>query len=85
MIELRRVGKASARPFVDPYTIARCVEVLDRRGEAWAAAVLGRNIDRRSLGVPARPHLRAGEAHTIVAADYAEGEYTAEAIWNASS
>jgi hypothetical protein len=72
LIELRRESKTAAGPFVDPNVIAQCERVLDRRGEAWAAAVLGRDISRRSIGVSHRPYLNPGEERTLVAADHEE-------------
>lgn len=72
LIELRRDGKNRDRGFVDPHVLRRCTDVLDRRGEAWAATVLGRDISRRSVGVPHRPYLYAGEPHALVAADAEE-------------
>lgn len=59
LIELRRDGKSRDHGFVDPHVLRRCTDALDRRGEPWAAAVLGRDISRRSLGVPHRPYLYA--------------------------
>ncbi|MBU8820876.1 hypothetical protein KL864_33975 [Mycolicibacterium goodii] len=72
LVELRRESQTAKRPFVDPSAIAQCERVLDRRGETWAAAVLGRDISRRSTAVPHRPHLNAGEEHTLIAADQEE-------------
>ncbi|MEE3755360.1 hypothetical protein [Mycobacterium intracellulare] len=77
LIELRREGHASDRaagPFVDPGVIRRCELILDRRGEGWAAAVLGRDISRRSIGVPHRPYLNPGEDRVLVAADAEEDQ-----------
>lgn len=82
-MELRREGNAQVQRFVDPDVIARCIEVLDRRGEPWAAAILGRDLLRRSLIRSDRPYLLAGEEHTLVAADSVETECAAEAIWEA--
>lgn len=72
LVELRREGKAADGPFVDPRVLQRCCDVLDRRGESWAAAVLGRDISRRSLSVPQRPYLLPGEDRVLVAADLEE-------------
>ena len=72
LAELRRHGQDANRAgggFVDPSVLRRCQEALDRRGEEWAAAVLGRDIARRSPTVVHRPYLLAGEDHTLVAAD----------------
>lgn len=72
LVDLRAEGIAQRSRFVDPVVIAKCSRVLDRRGELWAASVLGRDISRRSLGVPSRPYLRDGEEYVLVAADGAE-------------
>lgn len=75
LTELRQASRAVCRDtggFVDPHMVRRCEGVLDRRGEAWAAAVLGRDITRRSSTVSHRPYLLAGEDHTLVAADAEE-------------
>jgi hypothetical protein len=75
LVELRQAGRVADRGaggFVDPYILQRCEGVLDRRGEHWAAAVLGRDITRRSLTVAHRPYLLTGEDHTLVAADAEE-------------
>lgn len=74
LVELRRWGLAQRTQFVDPTAVRRCCEVLDRRGEVWAAAVLGRDISRRSMAVPTRPFLNLGEGHTLLAADKAEDD-----------
>lgn len=81
LVELRREGNAQVQRFVDPDVIARCLEVLDRRGEPWAGAILGRDLSRRSLIRRERPYLLAGEDYTLVAADRVETECAAEAIW----
>lgn len=75
LVELRRSGQDASRTgggFVDPFVLRRCQEALDRRGEDWAAAVLGRDIGRRSPMVVHRPYLMDGEDHTLVAADAEE-------------
>lgn len=72
LVELRRESHTANSLFVDPHAIAHCERVLDRRGETWAAAVLGRDISRRSIAVSHRPHLNAGEEHTLIAADQEE-------------
>lgn len=80
LVELREEGIAADRdngPFPDPRVLHQCVAVLDRRGEPWAAAVLGRDISRRSLAVPRRPYLRAGEDRTLIAADIEEDRVAA--------
>lgn len=77
LVALRRDGHEAALTggvFVDPHVISQCEQVLDRRGEDWAASVLGRDISRRSLAVAHRPFLNAGEDHTLVAADRAEDQ-----------
>jgi hypothetical protein len=81
LVELRREGNAQVQRFVDPDVIARCLAVLGRRGEPWAAAILGRDLARRSLIRQDRPYLSDGEDYTLIAADRAETEYAAEAIW----
>lgn len=72
LVELRARGHANISRFVDPHAVARCSKVLDRRGEGWAASVLGRDISRRSIGVPNRPYLNDGELWALNAADAAE-------------
>lgn len=75
LVELRKQGRDASRAgggFVDPFVLRRCQDALDRRGEEWAAAVLGRDIGRRSVAVVHRPYLLAGEDHTLVAADAEE-------------
>lgn len=72
LAELRAEGKTKRGPYVDPRVLNRCTGVLDRRGETWAAAVLGRDISRRSLAVPHRPWLNEGEQYILVAADAEE-------------
>lgn len=81
LIELRREGQASGPGngrFVDPTVLHQCLGVLDRRGEPWAASVLGRDLSRRSLGVPHRPYLLPGEDHILVAADSEEDRIAIE-------
>ena len=61
LTQLRAEGAAADRaagPFVDPSILYQATRVLDRRGEAWAATILGRDISRRSLAAPHRPWLR---------------------------
>lgn len=75
LVELRRRGQDADRAggrFVDPFVLRRCQDVLDQRGEEWAAAILGRDITRRSPTVAHRPYLLAGEDHILVAADAEE-------------
>lgn len=79
LVTLRRNGKQAAErdnPFVNPVIISQCAQVLDVRGEAWAATVLGRDLTRRSVGVPHRPYLLPGEPHTLLAADQEEDRLT---------
>lgn len=74
LVELRADGARAARStkFVDPDVISHCTKVLDRRGERWAGAILGRNIDRRSIAVPSRPYLFSADPYVLVAADHEE-------------
>lgn len=74
LVELRRWGLSQRGQFAETSVVRRCCEVLDRRGEAWAAAVLGRDLTRRSMAVPHRPFMHLGEEHTLVAADRAEDD-----------
>lgn len=72
LVELRALGRARAGRFVDPAVMQRCGVVLDRRGEDWAASILGRSLERRSFAVPARPYLLRGEEYVLILADTAE-------------
>lgn len=72
LMELRAAGHARQSPFVDPGVLQQCSSVLDRRGEEWAASVLGRDLSRRSIAVRNRPFLNGGEEYALVAADQAE-------------
>lgn len=75
LVQLRADSIAADRAagrFVDPSIIYQCTKVLDRRGEAWAAAILGRDINRRSIAAPNRPWLHAGEDRALIAADTEE-------------
>ncbi len=72
LVELRAAGHARQSQFVDPGVLRQCLSVLDRRGEEWAASVLGRDLSRRSIAVRDRPFLTGGEEYTLVAADQAE-------------
>lgn len=77
LVELRRAGIEAERAgggFVDPAVLSRCEKVLDRRGEQWAASVLGRDISRRSpsTNYRHRPYLSVGEDRALVAADAEE-------------
>lgn len=72
LTELRAAGVAARSRFVDPRTAHRLQSVLTQRGEKWAAAVLGRDLSRRSLAAPTMPWLNDGEMHTLIAADAEE-------------
>lgn len=77
LVELRRAGIQADHAgggFVDPAVLAHCETVLDRRGEQWAASVLGRDISQRSPSpyLRHRPYLSTGEDRTLVAADAEE-------------
>ncbi len=72
LVELRARGQSRRSQFVDPTVLHTCLRVLDRRGEEWAASVLGRDLARRSAAVPRRPFLNAGEDYALVEADRAE-------------
>lgn len=72
LVELRAEGQTKIQQFVDPHVMSRVTTVLGKRGEAWAAAILGRSISRRSILVPTMPWLRNGEEYTLVAADTEE-------------
>lgn len=77
LVELRRAGIEADRAaggFVDPAVLTRCAQVLDRRGEQWAASVLGRDISQRSPSIHHRhrPYLYTGEDRALVAADAEE-------------
>lgn len=76
LVEIRRAecGAGSHR-FVDPHAVSAATTILDRRGEAWAAAVLGRDLSRRSLAVPSRPYFHDGELQILIAADTDEDRY----------
>lgn len=79
LVILRRQAheqNASSGQFVDPHLIAQCTNALRRRGEAWAAAVLGRDLSRRSIAVPAMPYLLDHEPLMLVLADRAEDVVT---------
>lgn len=72
LVELRVEGKAKVGQFVDPHVLHKLTGVLAKRGETWAAAILGRDISRRSIAIPAMPYLNSGEEYTLVAADAEE-------------
>jgi hypothetical protein len=79
LVELRACGKSAASRaagrFIDARVLADCSEVLSRRGEIWAAAVLGRSLSRRSIAASALPYLTADEEYTLVAADREENSH----------
>jgi hypothetical protein len=62
----------SKSPFENPDVMAWMRDALEQRGEAWAASVLGRNLERRSLITPSVPWLEPGEAELLVLAHAAE-------------
>lgn len=72
--------RAPTSRFVDPHEIARAKQVLARRGETWAAAVVGRSLERRSLHFPALPWLNEHEPSLPVAADVEEDRARFDAI-----
>jgi hypothetical protein len=74
LVELRVEGRGKASRFVDPVVLMKCRKVLARRGEAWAAEILGRSLARRSQLVVGLPYLMDGEEYTLVAADREESE-----------
>lgn len=80
LVRLRADGLSRRSSFVDPTVIAKVSRVLERRGERWAAAVLGRNIGRRSIAVTRRPYLHDGETYALVLADAEETRLEAEAV-----
>lgn len=82
LVGLRRTINLSIREndFVDPHAVHRLRVVIRNRGEQWAASVLGRPLDRRSLIDASMPWLGHREVHILVAADSAEDAYAAEKI-----
>jgi hypothetical protein len=76
LVDIRASARAMAGRFVDPAIVASCGKVLDRRGETWAASILGRDISKRSPARNAlggrRPWLNKGEEYVLVFADQAE-------------
>lgn len=76
----RTATEHASNPFVDPREIRHATQILDRRGERWAAAVLGRDLTRRSLATAQRPFLYTGECAIIIAADVAEDRAIADQI-----
>lgn len=61
-------------PFPDPHVIAASKRALTQRGENWAAAVLGRDLSRRSIAFPRLPYLESGEQYVLAEADRIEEE-----------
>ncbi len=80
LVELRAAGTemAARGKFVDPRMCHRAQQIIRERGERWVAAILGRDVSRRSVGVPNMPHLRDGDLETIIAADADEDRYAIE-------
>lgn len=80
LVEIRAHAQTEVSRFVDPVIMHKCCRVLDRRGEQWAAAVLGRDISARSRGVPRRPALTDSEPYALINADYAEDGMVLDAM-----
>jgi hypothetical protein len=81
LVEIRATQFAAAQTtgrFINPREVHQVTQILDRRGESWAAAVLGRDLNQRSLAVPRRPFLKAGECGTLIAADTEEDRAAVE-------
>lgn len=72
LVEIRAAAHQSVGRFVDPYAMAECRTVLARRGEEWAASVLGRSLERRSWIDTRVPWLTDAEPYALIAADRAE-------------
>lgn len=75
LVELRQQGLAAERadgPFVDPRMLYRCEQVLAKRGQRWAEAILSRSMAKRSIAFPNKPWLNPGDDHTLVLADVEE-------------
>ncbi|GAB36190.1 3'-5' exonuclease [Gordonia otitidis] len=77
LVAIRQAAKEAAAQsqFVDPHQCFRASRVIRTRGERWAAAILGRDLSRRSMSDPSLPHLTAGELEVIVAADTEEDRH----------
>lgn len=71
-IRAEGVAQRGTGRFEDPDVIAAYIQVLLRRGEAWAASVLGRESARRSLTWG--PWLEPAEPEILVLADQRESE-----------
>jgi hypothetical protein len=75
LVAIRRQAHVAAQlagQFVDPALITQCTSVLRRRGEVWAAAVLGHDLNKRSLINARLPWLKDHEPLALVLADIAE-------------
>lgn len=71
--ELRAEGQSKVSEYVDLNTLVACSAVLERRGEPWAEAVLGRALTRRCpYGTRRAPWLTRAEEHVLIAADHEE-------------
>ncbi|MDV6979637.1 hypothetical protein [Mycobacterium intracellulare] len=77
LAQLHAEGNAKVGPFVNPYTIAKCKELLRDRGRDWAASVLLRDLSRNSAINPRFPWLNSGEEEILVLADLAEWDQLA--------
>lgn len=81
LTELRVEARTRDRsPFVDSHEIRACTEVLQRRGETWAAAVLGRELERRSLVNVRFPWLGGHELWLLIRADVEEDRVVFEQV-----
>lgn len=82
LVKIRGAGHRAVfgQRFVNPCTIHACQRVLQRRGERWAAEILGRDISRRSLALPQHPYFYDGEPDIIVLADRAEDDAVLAAL-----
>ena len=68
-------AKAQAMPrsaFIDPFVIEESKEILRRRGEDWAASVLGHDLIKRSVLLPQYQWLKDYEPDVLMAADTEE-------------
>lgn len=72
LVAIRADARTKPGRFVDPAVIAELGRVLDRRGEVWAAAILGRPLDRRARLDRRRPWLTDAEPYAVISADRAE-------------
>lgn len=83
LVKIREYAQQQPGRFVDPTVIVWCREVLTRRGEDWAASVLGRSLERRSLLSPSFPWLTAADPYALIEADRVETVAQLEAIGGA--